>query len=84
MADASSASFPSSFTDYGINGCPSEWLHVGIERGGALRRDAVSLLADVVRTVGDSDRIFVDSPIGLPEGGEGRMCDREARHRLGP
>ena len=42
------------------------------------------MLTDLVRTVGDSDRIFVDIPIGLPEGGEGRTCDREARCRLGP
>ena len=41
------------------------------------------MLADLVRTVGDSDRIFVDLPIGLPDGAEGRTCDLEARLRLG-
>ena len=84
MADAGSTSSPSSFTAYGVDGCPAGWLYVGIEPGGALRFDVVPLLADLVRTVGASDRIFVDIPIGLPDGGEGRTCDREARRRLGP
>ena len=84
MADTGSTSPPSPFTAYRVDGCRAGWLYVGIEPGGGMRWGVVPLLADFVRTVGDSDRIFVDIPIGLPEGGEGRTCDREARRRLGP
>ena len=84
MVDVGSASPPSSFTAYGVDGCPAGWFYIGLESTGAIRWGVVPMLADLVRTVGDSDRIFVDIPIGLPEGGEGRQCDREARRRLGP
>ena len=73
----------SSFTAYGVDGCRAGWLYVAIEPCGGIRWGVVPLFADLVRSAGDSDRVFVDIPIGLPEGGEGRTCDREARRRLG-
>ncbi len=39
-------------------------------------------IEELVSSADDSDRIFVDIPIGLPNGPEGRLCDREARKRL--
>ena len=40
-------------------------------------------LEELLPDVGGSDRIFVDIPIGLPAGKEGRDCDKEARFKLG-
>ena len=40
------------------------------------------LSRSLVSSADDSDRIFVDIPIGLPDGPEGRRCDTEARGRL--
>ncbi len=40
-------------------------------------------IEELVSSADDSDRIFVDIPIGLPNGPERRLCDREARRRLG-
>ena len=76
-------SHPSSFTAYGVDGCRAGWFFVALEPCGGIRWGVVPILADLVRTVGDSDRIFVDIPIGLPEGAESRTCDRDARRRLG-
>ena len=44
----------------------------------------VEKIADLVAEADDSDHIFVDIPIGLPDGREGRLCDTEARRRLAP
>lgn len=74
---------PPSFTAYGVDGCRAGWFYVAIEPCGAIRWGVVPMLADLVGSAGDLDRIFVDIPIGLPDGGEGRTCDREARRRLG-
>ena len=83
MVALGTTSHPSSFTAYGVDGCPAGWFFVAIEPRGGIRWGVVPLLADLVRTVGDSDRIFVDIPIGLPEGAESRTCDRDARRNLG-
>ena len=80
---AGTTSSYSSFTAYGVDGCRAGWLYVAIEPCGPIRWGVVPMLADLVRTVGDSDRILVDIPIGLPEGAEGRTCDWVARRRLG-
>ena len=82
MAAGTTSSY-SSFTAYGVDGCRAGWLYVAIEPCGAIRWGVVPMLADLARTVGDSDRILVDIPIGLPEGAEGRTCDWVARRRLG-
>ena len=83
MVAQGTTSHPSSFTAYGVDGCRAGWFFVAIEPSGGIRWGVVPMLADLVRTVGDSDRIFVDIPIGLPEGAESRACDRDARRRLG-
>ena len=83
MVALGTISHPSSFTAYGVDGCRAGWFFVALEPCGGIRWGVVPILADLVRTVGDSDRIFVDIPIGLPEGAESRTCDRDARRRLG-
>jgi len=42
----------------------------------------VQTINELVSTAGYSDRIFVDIPIGLPNGPKGRCCDVEARRML--
>ena len=83
MVAQGTTSHPSSFTAYGVDGCRAGWFFVAIEPSREIRWGVVPMLADLVRTVADSDRIFVDIPIGLPEGAESRACDRDARRRLG-
>ena len=43
----------------------------------------VSSLGDLVKAAQDTDRIFVDIPIGLPNGPMERQCDKKAREMLG-
>ena len=70
-------------TAYGIDGCSAGWLYVASARSGEPRWGIVEAIEELVSTAADSDRIFVDIPIGLPNGPEGRPCDRDARKRLG-
>ena len=73
------------FTATGVDGCPGGWFFVSLESHGPPRWDwdIVQELGKLVRCAGESDRIFVDIPIGLPDGPEGRACDRAARKVLG-
>lgn len=74
---------PASGTAYGIDGCRAGWLYFGFGRSGDSRWGVVGAIEELVSRADDSDRIFVDIPIGLPNGPERRLCDREARRRLG-
>lgn len=71
------------FTATGVDGCPGGWFFVSLEPRGPMRWGVVRELGELVRCAGESDRIFVDIPIGLPDGPEGRACDRAARKVLG-
>ena len=71
------------FTATGVDGCPAGWFFVSLEPHGPMRWGVVRELGELVRCAGESDRIFVDIPIGLPDGPEGRACDRAARKVLG-
>ena len=71
------------FTATGVDGCPGGWFFVSPESHGPPRRGVVRELGELVQRAGESDRIFVDIPIGLPDGPEGRACDRAARKVLG-
>lgn len=71
-------------TFVGIDGCRAGWFCVVLDgRGpGSCRvlpdaRAVGELAANAVCTL-------IDIPIGLPEAGGGRLCDREARRLLGP
>lgn len=73
------------FTATGVDGCRAGWFFVSLKPNGQMRWDVVGdgELGELVRCAGESDRIFVDIPIGLPDGPEGRACDRAARKALG-
>lgn len=74
---------PASGTGYGIDGCSGGWLYVAFGRSGEPAWGIVGAIEELVSSADDSDRIFVDIPIGLPTGPGGRLCDKEARRKLG-
>lgn len=68
----------------GIDGCPGGWFCVAL---GATGSWSISVIGtDAVESVATSARaVFIDIPIGLPGNGVAeRLCDREARRKLGP
>ena len=73
---------PASGTAYGVDGCRAGWLYFALARSREPGWGIVGAIEELVSSADDSDRIFVDIPIGLPNGPEGRLCDREARKRL--
>ena len=74
-----------SFTAIGVDGCRAGWFFVAIDPSGQTRCGVVEKLDGLVSKADESDRIFVDIPIGLPDKPEtgGRECDRFARKVLG-
>ena len=68
-------------TSFGVDGCRGGWFYIGLEPSKCPRSGIASELAQLVRAAGDSDRIFVDIPIGLQA--QTRQCDRMARKLLG-
>ena len=74
---------PASGTAYGVDGCRAGWLYFALARSREPGWGIVGAIEELVSSADDSDRIFVDIPIGLPSGPEGRLCDTEARERLG-
>ena len=75
---------PSSFTAYGVDGCRAGWLFVALMPSRKIRWGVVRTLEELVETASDSDRIFVDIPIGLLDGSGQRLCDAAARKMVGP
>ena len=71
-------------TAYGVDGCRKGWFYFALVPGREPEWAVVEEIADLVAGANDSDRIFIDIPIGLPTGGEGRLCDSEARRKLSP
>ena len=71
------------FTATGVDGYSEGWFFVSLKPNGQMRWNVIGELGELVRCAGESDRIFVDIPIGLPDGPEGRECDRAARKALG-
>ena len=71
-------------TAYGVDGCRKGWFYFALVPDREPRWAVVEKIADLVAEADDSDRIFIDIPIGLPNGGEGRLCDTEARQKLAP
>ena len=66
----------------GVDGCRAGWFFVALEPSGKSHWGIVRSLDKLVREAAESARIFVDIPIGLPEGPGGRECDRAARREL--
>lgn len=71
------------FTATGVDGCRAGWLFVSLPSHGPARWGVVREIGELVRCASEADRIFVDIPIGLPDGPGGRACDLEAREKLG-
>ena len=72
-----------SVTAYGVDGCKAGWFYFAVTPFGEPDWGIVETIGALVSNANDSDRIFVDIPIGLPDGPEGRRCDKEARAKLG-
>ena len=68
---------------FGIDGCKAGWFCISIDPSGSVGWFVRETLGELVSMAKDGDRIFVDIPIGLGDGPEERLCDREARRRLG-
>lgn len=72
------------FTAIGVDGCRGGWLCITLNSSTPPRCRVVEEIAELVRGASESDRIFVDIPIGLPdEHPWERECDKMARKKLG-
>ena len=67
----------------GVDGCPGGWFSVGFDGLGGYDVEVFTSFSELLVHYGDAELVLVDIPIGLPEGPEGRDCDREARKLLG-
>lgn len=71
----------------GVDGCPAGWVVVLLpaEAGDAPRVRVAATIADILRFPEAPLRIAIDMPIGLADkvGPGGRICDFDARSRLG-
>lgn len=68
----------------GVDGCPRGWFYIELKPSASPRWGIVPELAELVENVDETDRIFIDIPIGLQDGSPGtRECDRLAREKLG-
>ncbi|MCY3875968.1 MAG: DUF429 domain-containing protein [Rhodobacteraceae bacterium] len=66
---------------FGVDGCRAGWFWVGLKPDGTILCGVAEKLAELVNCAVDTDRIFVDIPIGLQA--ETRRCDASARRFLG-
>ena len=71
-------------TAYGVDGCRKGWFYFALVPDREPAWGVVEKVAELVAEADDSGRIFIDIPIGLPNGAEGRLCDSEARRKLAP
>ena len=67
----------------GVDGCRAGWFYVALEPSGTSRWGIVRELGELVLDSCGPARIFVDIPIGLPDGHSERDCDLAARRELG-
>ena len=67
----------------GVDGCPYGWFSVGLDNCEGYEVQVFKTFGELLDHYGDARLVLVDIPIGLPQGGEGRDCDREARKLLG-
>ena len=70
-------------TAYGVDGCKAGWFCIALDPAGEIKWFVIAALGELVTMAEDSDRIFVDIPIGLSDGAGERLCDKEARRKLG-
>ena len=69
---------------WGVDGCKKGWFYVALSEEGEYCYGVVGRLQEVVAKAHVGDRVFVDTPIGLPDKGrpDRRVCDQAARRRL--
>ena len=69
----------------GVDGCKAGWFAVRIEGGdeGDYTSRVYPKVADLLKAWDDVSLILIDIPIGLPDSGDGRTCDAQARNKLG-
>lgn len=67
----------------GVDGCPYGWFSVGLDDGTGYEVQAFTTFRELLAHYAEARLVFVDIPIGLPQGNEGRECDPEARQLLG-
>ena len=72
-----------SVTAYGVDGCHKGWFFIALKPDGIIDWGIVSTVRELVTKSDDSDRIFIDIPIGLSDSPDERLCDKEARRHLG-
>lgn len=70
-------------TAFGVDGCKGGWFCISLEPSGAIGWFVLEALGELITMANNGDRIFVDIPIGLSDEPDGRLCDREARRKLG-
>lgn len=68
----------------GVDGCPYGWFSVGLDDRGEWQGKTFLAFGDLLTHYANASLILVDIPIGLPEKGEARDCDRNARKLLNP
>ena len=71
------------FTAYGVDGCKTGWFWIALTPSNKVAWGIEETIASLVARAAESDRIFIDIPIGLPNGPGERLCDKEAREKLG-
>ena len=69
---------------YGVDACKAGWFCVTMDPAGKVDAFTIERLEQLVAKASAEDRIFVDIPIGFSDGPEERLCDKEARSKLGP
>ena len=62
---------------YGVDGCGAGWFGYGLTGCGERRYRIALTFEELVSSADNEDRFFVDIPIGLPKGSEGRLCGKE-------
>ena len=70
-------------TAYGVDGCGDGWFYAELKPSNEICWGVVKNIEELVASAGDPAHIFIDIPIGLPDDGKDRACDRAARNALG-
>ncbi len=66
----------------GVDGCPAGWFSVGLDSNENYELKTFSRFDNLLKHYKSAQLILVDIPIGLPDGGEERCCDKQARKLL--
>ena len=67
----------------GVDGCKGGWFSVGLDNCDGYEVQVFKTFDELLAHYAEACLVLVDIPIGLPQGGEGRDCDPEARKLLG-